>query len=195
MHSSFRGFESYRRSLSPLSENGIQLILENYNSNFITYRNLPGIYIFKDLAEVLSRGFKNELELRKLRPHYKPDMSDSIINKSDNVTLVTELNLRDDVKFLRFDKKSFSKTILGFSPYWDYKNFIGYNNDYYSEKNRNLNTRKKIHSKCDVIDGSVLNGDRQPMLSSFILNKPPDYEVFSEPETIHYKKINLFWIL
>ena len=42
--------------------------------------------------------------------------------------------------------------------------------------------------KCDVIDGSVVNGLRQPILYSFKLDKRPGYEVFSEPETIHYEK-------
>ena len=44
--------------------------------------------------------------------------------------------------------------------------------------------------KNDVIDGSVLNGVRQPILYSLVLDKLPGYKVFSEPETIHYKKIN-----
>ena len=44
--------------------------------------------------------------------------------------------------------------------------------------------------KCDVIDGSVVNSLRQPILYSFVLNKKPGYKVFSEPETIHYKKLN-----
>ena len=44
--------------------------------------------------------------------------------------------------------------------------------------------------KCDVIDGSVVNGLRQPILYSFAFDKKLGYKVFSEPETIHYKKIN-----
>ena len=44
--------------------------------------------------------------------------------------------------------------------------------------------------KCDCIDGSVVNGLRQSILYSFVLDKLPGYKVFSEPETIHYKKIN-----
>ena len=54
----------------------------------------------------------------------------------------------------------------------------------------NLNTINKIHLKCDVIDGSVVGGVRQPILYSFVLDKKPGYKVFCEPETIHYKKIN-----
>ena len=44
--------------------------------------------------------------------------------------------------------------------------------------------------KCDVIDVSVVDGIRQPILYSFVLDKPSGYKVFCEPETIHYKKIN-----
>ena len=55
---------------------------------------------------------------------------------------------------------------------------------------KNLSTSNEIHVKCVCIDGSVLNGVRQPKLFLFVLDKPPGYEVFCEPETIHYKKIN-----
>ena len=44
---------------------------------------------------------------------------------------------------------------------------------------------------CDCIDGSIQNGSRQPILFSFVLDKPAGYKVFCEPETIHYKKINI----
>ena len=44
--------------------------------------------------------------------------------------------------------------------------------------------------KCDCIDGSVVNGIREPILFSFVLDKPSGYKVFCEPETIQYKKIN-----
>ena len=43
--------------------------------------------------------------------------------------------------------------------------------------------------KCDIIDGSVVNGLRQPILYSFVLDKLPGYKVFCEPERVHYKKI------
>ena len=44
--------------------------------------------------------------------------------------------------------------------------------------------------KCDVIDGYVVNGLRQPILFSFVLDEPSGYKIFCEPETIQYKKIN-----
>ena len=44
--------------------------------------------------------------------------------------------------------------------------------------------------KCDVFDGSVVNGFRQPILFSFLLDKPAGYKVCCQPENCHYKRIN-----
>ena len=76
--------------------------------------------------------------------------------------------MRHEDRALRFDEKSFLITVLGFSPYCDYKT----GNEYYSEKNKTLNVTDKNHLKCDVINGSVQNGLRQPILFSFVLDKP-----------------------
>ena len=46
--------------------------------------------------------------------------------------------------------------------------------------------------KCDVIDGSIQCGKRQPVLFSFVLDKPSVYKLFCETETVHYKKVNKF---
>ena len=54
----------------------------------------------------------------------------------------------------------------------------------------NLNTIDKLHLKYDCIDGSIQDGVRQPILFSFVLDKPSGYKEFCEPETIHYRKIN-----
>ena len=81
---------------------------------------------------------------------------------------------------------------MGFTPFWAYKptNAIHADNPgvYTSEKYLNLNTIGKIHIKCDVIDGSVVNGIRERILFSFVLDKPSGYKAFCEPETIHLKK-------
>ena len=53
-----------------------------------------------------------------------------------------------------------------------------------------LGSTNKLHLKCDVIDGSVVDGVRQPILYSFVLDKKPGFIVFCKPETIQYKKIN-----
>ena len=85
---------------------------------------------------------------------------------------------------LRFDERCFFHTLLGFTPYWDYKP----SGVYTSDKTLNLNTINKIHLKCDCIDGSIQDGIRQPILFSFVLDKKPGLKIFYEPEIIHYKK-------
>ena len=106
--------------LRSLDENDIQLVLKQYNSKFTTYKDPPGVYTLKNLSIVLSRGFKNEFEIRRrMRPNLKYDTQDSIIFEGDNVSLINKLFLRFDIKVMRFDKKSFFNTILCFLPYWD----------------------------------------------------------------------------
>ena len=59
-----------------------------------------------------------------------------------------------------------------------------------SEKVINIMPINKIHLKCNVIDGSIVNGIRQPILFSFNLDKPPGFKVYKEPTIILYKKLN-----
>ena len=93
---------------------------------------------------------------------------------------------------MRFDEKSFKNTSLGFTSYWDYKPTNAIHADspgvYTSETILNLSTIDKIHFECDVFDGSVVNGIREPVLFSFVLDKPSGYNVFCQ--AILYKKIN-----
>ena len=97
----------------------------------------------------------------------------------------TKLIVRSGIIAIRFDEESFFSIILGFNHGWDYKHY----NEYISQKFVSLNTTNKVHLKCDVIYGSVVNGLGQPILYSFVLDKPSGYKVFSQPETVHYKKI------
>ena len=98
----------------------------------------------------------------------------------------TKLVAKSGIIAIRFDEQSFFSTVLGFTPGWDYKHY----NKYISQKILNLGSTNKIHLKCDNIDGTVVDGVRQPKLYSFVLDKKPGYKVFCQPETIHYKKIN-----
>ena len=82
-------------------------------------------------------------------------------------------------------KNLFFHSLLGHDPYFDYK----VPGVYTSNKFLNLNTTNKIHLKCDCVDGSIQDGIRQPILFTFVLDKPSGYKIFCEPETIHYKKI------
>ena len=183
--SAFRDFESYLRIVVGLEEDNIQLILKQYNEKFITYELDPGIYTIEDIQRAVYKfgGYERTLAIRYDDTNKKVEL------------LLTYSGVFDS---LRFDKKSFFHTILGFTPYWDYKMC---NTDfsapgascgmYTSDKIiLNLNTINKIYLKCDCIDGSIQDGVRQPIMFSFVLDKPAGYKVFCEPETIHYKKIN-----
>ena len=80
---------------------------------------------------------------------------------------------------------------LFLSIFWDLVliSIIKNNNEYLSRKITVLSTIDRSHLKADCIDGSVLNGNKKPILYSFVLYKPPGYKIFCSPETI-LKKIN-----
>ena len=172
----FQDFESFLRTQIDLVEDDIKLVLDEYNSNFITYELEPGIYSYRDIAEAVFYILQSDY----------PQSNSEILIRLDDITRKTKLVVRSGIIAIRFDEKSFFSTILGFTPGWDYKHY----NQYLSQKIVNLSNTNKIHLKCDAIDGSVVNGIRQPILYSFVLDKPAGYKVFCEPETIHYKKIN-----
>ena len=171
----FQDFESFLRTQIDLAEDDIKLVLDEYNSSFITYELDPGIYPFKDVSEALYNIIQSEY----------PGPGNVIDIEYDNITMKTKLVVQYGIIAIRFDEISFFNTILGFTPGWDYKHC----NKYISQKIVSLSKTKKIHLKCDAIDGSVVNGLRQPILYSFVLDKLPGYKVFSEAETIHCKKI------
>ena len=183
--SPFRVFESYLRVAVGLEEDNIQLILKQYNEKFITYELDPGNYTIEDLKKAVYPFGDHEGTLQ---------IEYDDLNKKVKLIL---FRFGDTFGTLRFDKKWFFHTLLGFTPYWDYKPTNAIHADapgvYTSDKNiLNLNTINKIHLKCDCIDGSVQDGVRQPILFSFVLDKPSGYKVFCQPETIHFQKINEF---
>ena len=56
----FQDFESYLRTEVDLIENDIKLVLDEYNSSFITYELQPGIYTFKDISQALFNILQSE---------------------------------------------------------------------------------------------------------------------------------------
>ena len=103
-----------------------------------------------------------------------------------DTTRKTKLVVNSAIIAVRFDELSFFSTVLGFTLGWDFKHY----NKYTSQKVVILSSTNKIHLKCDVIDGSVVNGSGQPKLYSFVSDEPSGYKVFCEPQTILFKKIN-----
>ena len=150
----FQDFESFLRTQIDLVEDDIKLVLDEYNSSFITYELEPGIYTFKDISEAL---------LKILQPEYYGYLN-AIDIEYDDIIMKTKIEVRAGIIAIRFDEKSFFSTILGFTSGWDYKHY----NQYTSQKVVNLGSTNKIHLNCDCIDGSVVNGIRQPILFSFV---------------------------
>ena len=180
--SPFRDFETYLRIVVGLEEDKIRLILKQYNEKFITYELDPGNYTIEDLQKAV---------------YLLGDQEGTLQIEYDDLNKKVKLILTrfgETFQTLRFDKKSFFHTLLGFTPYWDYKRTNVIRADapgvYASDKIiLNLNTINKIHLKCDCFDGSFQDGVRQPINFSFVLDKPSGFKVFCQPETIHYKKI------
>ena len=172
----FQDFESFLRTQIDLVEDDIKLVLAEYNSSFITYQVSPEIYTFKDISEIL---------LNYVQSEYKGEIN-KIVIEFDDITIKTKLVVKSGIIAVRFEEKSFFSTILGFISGWDCKHY----NEYISQKVLHLGSTNIMHLKSDILDGSVVNGLRQPILFSFILDKLPGHKVFCAPESIHYKKIN-----
>ena len=170
----FQDFESYLSMEIDLVEDDIKLVLDEYNSSFITYELDPGIYTFKDISEALFNILQSEY----------PGPSNVIDIEYDDITMKTKLVVKSGIIAIRFDEKSFFSTVLGFTPGWDYKHY----NKYTSQKVINLGSTNKIHLKGYCIDGSVLNGIRQPILFSFVLDKLPGYKGFANLKQFILKK-------
>ena len=138
----------------------------------------PNIYNVVDLNKTLKNILPNNIKIditideRK----YKTDLR-------INQTLI-------------FTNKSFFYTILGFTqshsyPLDDLEGFYQLiPGSYQSERPINITGIDKVHLKCDCIDGSIMNGTREPILYSFALDQPPGHKIYKEPKVKLFKKIN-----
>ena len=112
----FQDFESFLRTQIDLIEDDIKLVLDEYNSSFITYELQPGIYTFKDISEALYNILQSEY----------PGPGNLIDIEYDDITMKTKLVVRYGIIAIRFDEKSFFSTFLGFTSGWDYKFYNKY---------------------------------------------------------------------
>ena len=79
----FQDFECFLRTQIELVEDDIKLVLDEYNSNFVTYEITPGIYTFKDVSEALFNILQSEY----------PGPSNVIDIEYDDLTMKTKLVL------------------------------------------------------------------------------------------------------
>ena len=146
----FQDFESYLGTEVDLVQDDIKLVLDEYNSSFITYELEPGINSYREISEALFYILQSEY----------PSSDNEILIRLDDITRKTKLVVNSGNIAIRFDEKSCFSSILGFTAGWDYKHY----NQYLSQKIVNLSSTNKIHLNCDAIDGSVVDGVRQPIL-------------------------------
>ena len=120
----------------------------------------------------------------------------------DNVEVsvtIDDVRIKSNLKTnqtLIFTEKSLFYTILGFTrsrsyPLVDIEGFyqlIG--GSYKSDKTIKNTGIDKIQSKCDCINGSIVNGVRKRILYSFALSSPPGHEIHKEPRVKFFKKVN-----
>ena len=103
---------------------------------------------------------------------------------------------------LIFTEKSFFYTILGitqsrFYPLDDIDGFYQLiRGSYKSDKPNNITGTDKNHLKCHCIQGSIVNGIREPILYSFALSSPPGHKIYKELRIKLFKRVvNLFCLL
>ena len=61
---------------------------------------------------------------------------------------------------------------------------------YEGNKPFNITGIDKVHLKCDLVDGSIVNGVREPILYSFALDQPPGHKIYKEPKVKLFRKVN-----
>ena len=134
------------------------LDLKNIPTKRIGYSLKPNTYQIFDISNTLRKILPDNLEISVT--------IDEKIYKSNLETLQT----------LIFTDKSFFYNIVGFTQSQSYP--LGNIDGFYqllagsckSEKPINTTGNDKVRLKCDCIQGSIMNGSREPILYSFALD-------------------------
>ena len=146
----------------------------------------------KRMGYSIEPNIYNVVDLNKTLKNILPD------NVKINIS-IDERKYKTDLKInqtLIVTNKSFFYTILGFTqshqgPLNDIEGFYQIlPGSYKSDKPINITGIDKVHLKCDCIDGSIMNGIREPILYSFLLDQPPGHKIYKEPKVKLFKKIN-----
>ena len=146
----------------------------------------------KRIGYTLDPGIYEVVDLNNTLKYILPD------NVKVSIT-IDDIRLKSNLKInqtLIFTEKSFFYTILGFTrshsyPLDDIDGFYQLiEGSYKSEKPINITGIDKIHLKCDCIQGSIVNGSREPILYSFALSSPPGHKIYKEPRVKLFKMIN-----
>ena len=140
----------------------------------------------------LNPGIYEVVDLNNTLKHILPD------NVKVNIT-IDDIKSKSNLKInqtLIFTEKSFFYTILGFTQSRSYPlddidgSYQIIAGSYKSDEPINITGIDKIHLKCDCIQGSIVNGIREPILYSFALSSPPGHKIYKEPRVKLFKKVN-----
>ena len=132
------------------------------------------------------------VDLNNTLKHILPD-NVKVSVSIDDVRLKSNLNTNQT--FI-FTETTFFYTILGFTrprsyPLDDIDGFYQLiAGSYKSDKPNTITGIDKIHLKCDCIQGSIVNGIREPILYSFALSSPPGHRIYKEQRIKLIKKLN-----
>ena len=140
----------------------------------------------------LNPGIYEVIDLNNTLKHILPD------NVKVNIT-IDDIRLKSNLKInqtLIFTERSFFYTILGFTQSRSYplndidSHYQLIAGSYKSDKPINITGIDKLHLKCDCIQGSIVNGIREPILYSFAMSSPPGHKTYKEPRIKLFKKVN-----
>ena len=140
----------------------------------------------------LNPGFYEVIDLNNTLKHILPN------NVKVNIT-IDDIRLKSNLKInqtLKFTERSFFYTFLGFTQSRSYplndidSHYQLIAGSYKSDRPINITGIDKIHLKCDCIQGSIVNGIREPILYSFALSSPPGHKIYKEPRIKLFKRIN-----
>ena len=140
----------------------------------------------------LNPGIYEVVGLNNILKHILPN------NVKVTIT-IDDIRLKSNLKTnqtLIFTERSFFYTILGFTQSRSYAldDIDGFYQliagSFKSDKPINITGIDKIHLKADCIQGSIVDGIREPILYSFTLSSPPGHKLYKEPRIKLFKKIN-----
>ena len=140
----------------------------------------------------MSPGFHEVVDLKNTLKYVLPDDVKVSVTSND-VRLKSDLKINQTLIFI---EKSFFCTILGFTrslsyPLDDINRFYQLIARWYKgDKPINITGIDKVQLKIDCINGSIVNGVREPILYSFGLSSLPGHKTFNQPRIKLFKKIN-----
>ena len=133
----------------------------------------------KRIGYSLNPSIYEVVDLNNTLRHILPD-NVKVIKTIANIRLKSNIKINQT---LTFAEKSFFCTILGFtrSPSYPLNYIKGFyrliTGSYTGDKPINFTGIDKIHSKCDCIQGSIVNGIREPILFTFALSSSPGHKM------------------